>query len=314
MSDFSRRRFIGGVSAASVAGLLTVPFGNPRNAAAGEPAPGLLAHTPAMSVETTERKPLTKVKIGKTGLETTLLGVGTGTHGGNDFLNMGQNVYVDLLMHAFNSGIRYIDTAENYRTHIFTRFALKEAAKAGIKREDFFLLSKSFARTGGAAKVIVDRYLYEMECKYLDALLMHCLTEGDWPKRYREVVDVLVDERKRGRVKSIGVSVHSLQALEAALEVDELDIVLVRINPYGTNMDAAPDKVVPVIKKMHEKGLGILGMKIYGEGKFTEKEQRFESLKYAMNLGCVDAMTIGFTQKSHIDETLDMVAQIQAEA
>lgn len=258
-----------------------------------------------------ELKPIPRVKLGKTGIETTLLGFGSGTFGGTSFLNMGQTKFVDVMLHGIQKGIRYIDTAENYRTHIFWRFVLQEAAKLDIKREDFYLLTKSFARDSGAAKVIVDRYLYEMECKYIDSLLMHCLTHADWPKRYEGVWDTFRDFRKSGRVKSIGVSCHSLEALTACLDVEDIDIVLVRINPFGVNMDATPDKVVPVVQKLHERGVGILGMKIYGEGKFTEAQQRYDSLKYVMDLGCVDAMTIGFTEKAHIDEALKMVSDIQ---
>ena len=298
MSTFNRRRFISGVSAATVAAAVT---------------PSWQCLTAQEAAETANRKPLPKAKIGKTGIETTILGLGTGTHGGNDFLNLGQTNFVDLLMHGVQNGIRYLDTAENYRTHIFMRFLLQEAKKIGVNRDDFYVLTKSFARTAGAAKAIVARYLYEMECGYIDTLLMHCLTEADWPTKYREVVDVLVDERdKQGsRVKSIGVSVHSLEALEACLTVDELDVILVRINPFGVNMDASADKVVPVVKKLHEKGKGILGMKIFGEGKLEESQQRYDSLKFAMGLDCVNAMTIGFTTKSQIDETLGMISKIQ---
>jgi len=290
--SFSRRQFLSGVSAATIGG-------------------SLLGRS-SFAQETKVLKPLPKVKLGKTGIETTLLGVGTGTHGGYDFLNLGQSKFVDVMLHAFESGIRYIDTAENYRTHIFLRFALQEAAKIGMKREDFYLLSKSPAKTAGAAQVVVDRYLYEMECKYIDTLLMHCMTSGDWPKTLEGVWDTFREFRKSGRVKSIGVSCHTLEALEATLTVEDIDIVLVRINPFGVNMDATPDKVVPVIQKLHDRGVGILGMKIFGEGKFTEKQERYDSLKYVMNLGCVNAMTIGFTEKSQIDETLQMVSEIQS--
>ncbi|MGL6193621.1 MAG: aldo/keto reductase, partial [Thermoguttaceae bacterium] len=234
MPQFSRRKFLSGATAASITATLGTGF------------QGMTALTnPQLhAAEAAERKPLPRVKIGKTGIETTLLGVGTGTFGGTSFLNMGQEKFVDLMLYAFENGIRYIDTAENYRVHIFMRFALQEAAKRGIKREDFYLLTKSFARTAGAAKVIVDRYLYEMECQYIDTLLMHCLTNGDWPTANREVFDVLLEEKKKGRIKSVGVSMHSYEALEACLEVEELDVVLVRINPFGINMDDTPEKVV----------------------------------------------------------------------
>jgi hypothetical protein len=110
------------------------------------------------------------------------------------------------------------------------------------------------------------------------------------------------------------VSCHSLDAVKKCLEIDELDILLVRINPFGKDfaMDDDTDKVVPVIKALHDKGVGILGMKIFGEGRCPEASQRRESLEFIKGLGTVDAMTIGFTKIPEVHETLGMLAEIHA--
>jgi hypothetical protein len=75
-------------------------------------------------------------------------------------------------------------------------------------------------------------------------------------------------------------------------------------------MDDDTDKVVPVVKELHEKGVGILGMKIFGEGRCTEASQRRESLEFIAKLGCVDTYTIGFTEIPQVHETLGMMAEI----
>lgn len=74
-------------------------------------------------------------------------------------------------------------------------------------------------------------------------------------------------------------------------------------------MDAEPDKVAAVLKTMHDKGRGILGMKIYGENGLGSRERRLQSLKYVLGLGTVDAFTIGFTATEQIDETLELIQQ-----
>ena len=44
---------------------------------------------------------------------------------------------------------------------------------------------------------------------------------------------------------------------------------------------------------MHGQGMGIIGMKLCGEGRFTQAEDREAAMKYVMNSGCVDAVTMG---------------------
>ena len=44
-------------------------------------------------------------------------------------------------------------------------------------------------------------------------------------------------------------------------------------------MDGKPEEVAPLLKKMHDKGRGVIGMKVYGETGFDSAEKRLESLK-----------------------------------
>ena len=252
---------------------------------------------------------LPKRKLGKTDIETTVLGMGTGMSGGWPYYNMGETAFVELMHHAFEQGVRYVDTAQNYRTHVYVQRALR-----GWNREEFFILTKTPSVTEETARSDVNRYLYELDLKYLDTVLLHCMTNADWPTQRAGAWKALVDEKKRGRVRSIGVSCHSFDAVKKCLEVDELDVLLVRINPFGVDfrMDDTPEKVVPVIKALHEKGVGILGMKIFGEGNCKTPEQRRQSLEFVTSLGCVDTMTIGFTEIPQVDETLGMLARILA--
>ena len=91
-----------------------------------------------------------------------------------------------------------------------------------------------------------------------------------------------------------------------------MDVHLVRINHNGEKMDGSPADVSAQIARMHKKGRGVLGMKIYGEGAFKSREQRLNSLKYVMGLGGVQAFTIGFSKIEQIDETLELIEEATA--
>jgi predicted aldo/keto reductase-like oxidoreductase len=294
MSPLTRRTFLG--QSALALGAAAVVGNAPKAAAAG-PRP-----TSAASL----------VTLGKTGLKTSLLGIGTGSTGvrrSSNQVKLGQEKFTQLLGHAVERGITYIDVADQYGSHIYVREAIK-ALK--VPREKLFIQTKTRALHPEVAKVDIDRFIEELGCGYLDTLLMHCMTRGSWPTDMRPVMDVLSAAKDRGKVKAIGVSCHGMDPLRAAVDTDWVEVDLARINPVGVKarMDGPPEQVVPCLQAMHGKGKGILGMKILGEGTFKTVEQRRESLKYVLGLGCVDAFVIGFESPQQIDEICTLIEEV----
>lgn len=289
MSRISRREFLAGTTAAGVAAFAG------RFGFAAEQPPGPTSGTDL-------------VRLGRSGVKATVLGIGTGTHGGREQRALKHDGFAKLVRHAYDRGIRYIDTADNYRMHPFVRHALQ-----GLPREKFFIQTKTPAKTAEAAKADVERFLQELKCDYIDSLLMHCMRTATWPTDMRPVMDVLTEAKQKGRVRAVGVSSHGMEPLTASVDCDWVDIQLARINPFGSKMDGKPKDVVAQLKKMHHKGRGIIGMKVYGEDGFDSAEKRYQSLKYVLGLGCVDAFTIGFVSTKQIDETLDMIKKALGE-
>lgn len=303
MSKFSRRGFLAGTSAAAMAATgVTL-----AREAVEEPVP-------LVAVKQLQKKffpdGFPKCKLGKTGLETTILGMGTGMSNGNPYLDMGEAKFTEMMHYAFEQGVRYIDTAQNYRTHIYVQKALR-----GWNREEFFIQTKTPSRTEDTVRNDINRYIYEMNAKYLDSLLLHCMMSGNWPTERAGAWHAAVEAKKAGRVRMVGVSCHSFDAMKACLKVDELDVILARINPFGRefHMDETPENVVALLKELHDKGVAVIGMKIFGEGKCKLPEQRRESLEYVTALDCVDVFTIGFTQQPEVVETLGMLSEIYVE-
>jgi hypothetical protein len=76
-------------------------------------------------------------------------------------------------------------------------------------------------------------------------------------------------------------------------------------------MDAKPDKVVPVLKKIHAAGKGVVGMKLIGEGKFRNSDElRDKSVKFVLGLGCVDVLNVGFEKPEEIDDFAARVRKV----
>lgn len=267
-----------------------------KTAVAAGLAMGTVAQAQTAPLTATTPRPL-----GKTGLTCSLLGMGTGTKagGGSSGQNReGREAFVTCLEHAYDRGITYFDMADSYGAHDY----MKDALKRSIQRDKVLLLTKTGSREPDALRADVDRFLKELDTDYLDVVLMHCFQEPDWDVRYRAAMDVLSEAKAQGKVKAIGCSNHDFGALKTAAASDWVDVILARINPYGVKMDASPEEVAPVLKQAHASGKAILGMKIAGEGELVAKLP--ESLKFALGLGCIDAMTIGFIKPEEVDDTI----------
>jgi len=247
------------------------------------------------------------VTLGRTGLKTSVLGIGTGTVGGSQQLAMGSDSFGKMVRYALERGVHYIDTADNYNTHIFVRLALQATPR--VPREKYFIQTKTRARSAEVLHADIERFRRELRVDYIDSVLMHCMTTGSWPTDMRPVMDALYEEKQKGRVKAIGVSCHGWEPLVASVDVDWCDVQLARINPFGAKMDGEPKDVAAVLKKMHDAGRGIIGMKIYGENGLNSREERLQSLSYVLGLGCVDCFTIGFVSIEQIDETLQLIEE-----
>jgi aryl-alcohol dehydrogenase-like predicted oxidoreductase len=258
--------------------------------------------------------PLQKITLGKTGIKTTLLGIGTGFTGGNRSSNITRSgIAESLIRDAYDKGIRFFDCADSYGTHPYTAKALK-----GIPREKYTLSTKIWLTSGGIpeperpdANIVVDRFRKELNTDYLDIVQIHCMTSATWTDQEKRQMDILENLKVKGIIKAHGVSVHSLPAMEAAAASPWVDVIHVRINPFGASMDSKdPSQVVPVIQKIHKSGKGVIGMKLIGNGSFRNDSDKInQSLKYVLGLGVVDMIIVGF---EHPEQINNYTARIEA--
>jgi len=295
MNHSSRRDFLkAGVAAASFAGL-------------GAP----LLHA-------AEKRAATDwVTLGKSNVKVTRLALGTGTMSGRAQRELGQEQFTRLVRYAYDHGIRFFETSETY-TGMPEMLGI---ALEGLPRDSYRLMTKySTPGHGDPPREKIDGFRRQLRTDYIDILLLHCLRPPTWVSDYRAIQDGMSEAKDTKVVLCHGASIHGLPALRTIPGNQWLDIAMIRMNHNGTKMDTPNmqdtnelgqvDEVVSHTKKVHAQGLGVISMKLCGEGRFTSFEDRDKAMRFAMNLGCVDAVTIGFTSTAQIDETIERMARV----
>jgi predicted aldo/keto reductase-like oxidoreductase len=126
-------------------------------------------------------------------------------------------------------------------------------------------------------------------------------------------MDILETLKAKKIIRAHGVSVHSLEAMRAAAASPWVDVIHCRINPFGVSMDSSdPDEVVPVMEQMHKSGIGIIGMKLIGNGSYRDNSAKIDqTVSFVLGLGSVDVMIIGFEFPHQIDNFASRIRSIK---
>lgn len=276
-------------------------------------AVGALCTVPGQAAEA-----VPSVKLAK--LDVPLLGMGTGVKAGdrsNALERAGEKHALDTVRRAYDEGVRLFDCADSYGSLPMVARALKDKP-----RESYVLVSKIWCHPkGGIPKeepredsmAVIERFLREADTDHIDLVQLHCQTAKDWTTTYRKHMDALSKAKEKGLIKAHGCSCHSLEALDAAASDPWVDVVHTRINPWGVCMDGPADAVVPIIRKIHDAGKGVIGMKLIGEGRFRNDPAKIdETLQFVLGLGCVDALIVGFEKQEEIVDYKQRLAKALA--
>jgi predicted aldo/keto reductase-like oxidoreductase len=272
----------------------------------------LAATTTAHAARTTLAKtPTDQVTLGKTGIQVSLVGMGTGSHGNGQASNqtkLGVKEFTRVVRHALDRGITLFDVADQYGSHVYLREALK-----GVPREKYVIQTKTHATKLPDARSHLERYRMELGVDYIDIVLLHCMRNANWPAENQGSMEYLMRAKEEKLIRAHGTSCHGMDPLNIAARSPFVEVDLARINPEGLIMDnKKPDEVASRLEEMHNAGKGVIGMKILGEGAFKEPERRDASLRYVLGLGTVNAFIIGFESPAQVDDILTRTADALA--
>ncbi|MDR0870199.1 MAG: aldo/keto reductase, partial [Planctomycetaceae bacterium] len=171
------------------------------------------------------------------------LGMGTGMRGNSrisDTVRAGWKKSIELINFAYDNGIRFYDCADLYGTHQIVAEALK-----GKPRDSYTLVSKVWLHPRGglpekerlSPEETVPRFLRELHTDYIDILQIHCMMSPEWTSVFAEAMESMERLKKKGVIRSHGISSHSNDATEVATKSPWVDTMHIRINSEGMNMD-----------------------------------------------------------------------------
>jgi predicted aldo/keto reductase-like oxidoreductase len=286
MSGYSRRDFIKtGIAAGALAGAGSLPL-------------------------VAERRTATDmVTLGNSGLQVTRLAFGTGSNNGHVQYALGQKEFTRVIRYAYDRGVRFFETAEAYVTPAMLGEALK-----GLPRDSYQIMTKVETNRPGDPLQRFDAMRKTSQTEYFDIMLLHYQHTPTWVADTRRWQDSINEAQEKKIILKRGASVHGLPALRQVPGNPWLQVAMIRMNHNGTRMDGpVPDtdepgnvpEVVQHVKQVKQQGMGVISMKLVGDGKFTNHEDRLAAMKFAFRNAGIDCATVGFKSTQEVDEAID---------
>jgi len=227
-----------------------------------------------------------RIILGKTGIEVNRLGFG-----GIPIQRVNEEDAVDAVLYALEKGMDFIDTSRMYTTSE-TRIgkALSQTAKKPV------IATKSFCRTADSIRKDVEISLRELRRDVIDIYQCHGINTVE---EYRVITAKdgayagLVKAREEGLIRHIGITSHSLDMLETALDDDLFETIMVC---FSFLEPAAKEKVIP---KAIAKNTGVLIMKALSGGVI---ETPGPALKWVLGHHPETLALVGVENRDLIDE------------
>ncbi len=224
--------------------------------------------------------------LGNTGLKVSRLCFGGLTVGPLQ-ANLSKEAGGEIIAEAFSRGVNFIDTAELYETYKHIKKALDIYGK-----KDIVISSKSYAYDEETAKKSLDKALKDMSIDKIQIFLLHEQESEFTLKGHYKALEYYLKMKEQGIIKAVGISTHTVRAVEVAGNMKEIDIIHPIINKEGIGIqDGSRVDMLKAIQKAHDNGKGIYGMKPIGGGNLIDRAE--ESLEYAISQECLDSIAVG---------------------
>lgn len=241
--------------------------------------------------------------LGNTGIKVSKLCFGALTIGplqANLSLKEGARVIVD----ALDRGVNFIDTAELYKTHGHINEALKYK-----NSNDIVISTKSYAYSNETAEKSLKKALKELGRDYIDIFLLHEQESEYTLKGHYEALKYFIKMKEKGYIRAVGISTHTVAAVKAAANMEEIEIIHPLINKNGLGiMDGTVDDMIEAIKAAKERGKGIYGMKPLGGGNLLNSID--DCFDFVLNLPFLDSIAVGMQR---LEEVIANVCRFNGE-
>jgi len=230
--------------------------------------------------------------LGKTGLKISRIGLG-----GIPIQRIDAEGTRTLLHQLMDAGVNYIDTARGYTvSEEYLGYGLE-----GI-RDKFILATKSMARTREAMAKDIDISLGNLRCDHIELYQIHNPSPAQFEQVMGEggALEALLEAKAQGKIGHIGVTAHSLEVFEKALEQDWVETIMFPYNIVETHGEA-------LIRKCAEKNIGFVDMKPLAGGAI---EDAALAMRFLVNNPDVTVVIPGMADAKEVEVNLTAAADL----
>lgn len=234
----------------------------------------------------------------KTGDKISVIGIGTGP-----IFDTTEKEAVQALVYAYEHGANYLDFA----TAGARTFPYAGAALGAVRKELFYQIHFGANYETGeygwttdldTVKRQVDWQLKELKTDYIDFGMIHCLDEErDWAAYQKNgVLDYLLDMKKNGTVRHIGLSTHTPGLAQKILDTGLVEQMMFSINPsydyqHGEFAIGSVRERIELYRRCEAESIGISVMKPFSAGQllnaktspFGKALTKIQCIQYALD-------------------------------
>jgi len=192
-----------------------------------------------------------------------------------------------VILEGFKSGINFIDTAQAYKTYPHIKEALSSFSGEVV------IASKSHETGYKKMKEAVLEACRELNRDYIDIFHLHAArADKNVFQKRAGALSSLLDLKKKGIIRAIGISTHAIEVVDKAAEVEEIDIVFPIINQVGLGIiGGTPEDMIEAIKKAYKAGKGIYAMKALAGGYLINHLKK--SIDYVRKIKEIKSTAVG---------------------
>ena len=236
--------------------------------------------------------PMRMQKLGRSGLMVSRLCFGTLTMSPLQ-RDMAPEDGARLLIHAYERGVRFLDTAALYGTYPHIALALRDAP-------DYVISTKAYCWDEPTASAALERAFRGIGRDYIDLFMLHEQESLYTLRGHEEALVYLQRQKELGHIGAIGVSTHFAGCVRAAPRFPMIDVIHPLINRAGIGIqDGTREDMEAAIRTARDFGIGIFAMKPLGGGHLISDS--CEALRYAIDNPLLDSVALGMQTIQEID-------------
>lgn len=201
-----------------------------------------------------------------------------------------------LLNYAYDMGVNFWDTAELYNNYNLLAYALNRVQNP----DNIVISSRSYAISYEEMTKSIDFALESLSLDKISIFGLHEISPNEYENGYfrKNAFKALIKAKEEGKISAISVTSHSVESVNLANNIEEIDVIMPLINYKGLGvLDGTKEDMLDAIEKAKSKNKGIFAMKVLGGGFYSNEIK--SALNFVMSNPYIDSIAVGM---DNIDE------------